>query len=1479
MNKEFQPQQENKYGTEYEEFIEYNTPEKIKQLNKSKAEEAFTKATQLLKQINSEIRDIKQGFENLETRDQKSPEFVFLNNLEELVPQIEDRINMINIKLSEFDIAVNEIDKGSGQDNKSNESNRNSILQKFIKIKLPDDQKEYKYMESEVENLFDKVFNNSDANAEIGIDYKEILDRYSNKDYQNFSVSDLEMAIAYHILMSWKEHDIENRKKAGMQNPEEGMDYENNDKQIQWAKMHARKIVEIIKEKEQNIINKKNKFQDKFSSIVEEFYDMHPEQRPQSAETKDTTNTGIVTNTSYDLDPQFGKREINWIVTNENDGESGKESKNIEDKETTKEQPTQKQQESKNDTQEKKDTKSRESRSLEDKKMEIFGKLSEFGELSEAQKFLIIEQFLQFKFDIIREDTQREFVDDTQKKISEVKDGKSWFGRQISKIKKGWVSAKQSIKKEFKLASSEKSKTNDFLRNDLTEADVETLKILADRAKNSDFDLEFSESGKINVLYAGKWDNYKLTPENQELIYEFNKIANEFANMSYEWSLDTAKNGQRKEYESKQKEFLNLYTQLCGLAKNKGNADFASDEFGGKLNQNIKLNQYIIQNQDIERQIKKSSNQIVWLRAFKNEFISKAPWSVAGAASRMLAMTGIGLIGGLIGAGTIGAIRSREMGKKDLSQVDKNARRGIKDTKMKNVVDVERSGKDVIYKRDESGNVIVDKEGRPIIDQEKEFTTGLASKIDKLIERINSEENEEKKSELIRMLQNRIDYTESKINAGLVNFGDKENRLLNQYKIMHSLSVAKAIGHYQNYNKYKKNEVNKRLEQLLLMKEEDIKNDRDKFLFNRARNGAIMSAGFFFAGYGARALFETFGWFPHHMDSSEDVIKLLKNGSLTERDIDTIFNNPKLLGNEDVINAVLNSKKDLTGHIDQYLNAYPAARENTSVLRYLETLTTSKSDKAFLSKLIQENSQVSPMDSIVENINIANMSADQIHELASHGATVVRGGSISETLDTAMTPNTKMTLITFDKSGNPIISENVSANLVAPGAKTQIIDGNIITVDENPANTSWYDFYIKNPDKLQDIVDKMNVGVKSDLSRLVDTETPVLDQGNINILTLNDLSKTFHDIPDGVSRVVRIGEQDFTIMKDGTEFYFDHDGNPNTPLILMTEDNIRDAFPRNVSDILTGEKNPLLDTAEQIKNLQENYSSINEDVMKSKLLFYKLKGDLDNANLSPAEKANITDQMNEISGAVSEKIDSQQKLLFQIEDLKDSQNSQNFDFKIPAPEWEPKVNNVSEIGSINDLQKTFEGVGDGVGLKLNINGHEVVVMKDGSEFYFDDDASAITPLRQITQENMDQYFPSKTPDVLDTSNVKPDTNFSDIRNADLITKGTIDYKDLLESNPEKVRQFIKFDRPGGLFSPSGGQDLGDDLDAIYRNVNLSSEEKIQILTNIKNGLEDNSLVRDIKDPGLKESITRSYYWYKKEIDQDIALLQRKNLTP
>ena len=82
---------------------------------------------------------------------------------------------------------------------------------------------------------------------ELASDAQIIFPDFRNEKYR-------ELYLTGEILIAWRIHDKKCRQEAGFppENLDQGLDYENQPRQIQWAKMHARALLEIIDENHKN---------------------------------------------------------------------------------------------------------------------------------------------------------------------------------------------------------------------------------------------------------------------------------------------------------------------------------------------------------------------------------------------------------------------------------------------------------------------------------------------------------------------------------------------------------------------------------------------------------------------------------------------------------------------------------------------------------------------------------------------------------------------------------------------------------------------------------------------------------------------------------------------------------------------------------------------------------------------------------------------------------------------------------------------------------------------------------------------------------------------------------------------------------------------------------------------------------------------------------------------------------------------------
>jgi len=130
----------------------------------------------------------------------------------------------------------------------------------------------------------------------------------------------------------------------------------------------------------------------------------------------------------------------------------------------------------------------------------------------------------------------------------------------------------------------------------------------------------------------------------------------------------------------------------------------------------------------------------------------------------------------------------------------------------------------------------------------------LINKIDYLIKKIETEKDAHKKEKFIKSLKVRLDYSDKKLREGLVNFGSSEERLLNNYNLIKSISDGFAFVDSLG-NPQVNEELQQRLDRFLAAKKEKISKARKDYLRTKMELGALYAVGFYGLGfYGRKAL-------------------------------------------------------------------------------------------------------------------------------------------------------------------------------------------------------------------------------------------------------------------------------------------------------------------------------------------------------------------------------------------------------------------------------------------------------------------------------------------------------------------------------------------------------------------------------------------------------------------------------------------------
>lgn len=429
-----------------------------------------------------------------------------------------------------------------------------------------------------------------------------------------------------------------------------------------------------------------------------------------------------------------------------------------------------------------------------------------FNELSEGRKLLVLENLQQLTLGRIHEESQGKYQADVQQA--------GFFG----KIWKG-------ASKKWQIKSKEKA-TADELQTGGLEKHQTPLQQLTELAKNMP-EVDIQPDGKLSIRFAGDFEN--LTPEQQEIVDNFNRISNEFAQIPEEWSFATATKEEQAKYQAVKEVYDKARADLLTLRKDylgearEGDALIYVNEAEAAM----RFNQFLNTHPEAEKQLQNIQDEKAWTQALRDVFTERAGFAAAGFVGRSVTKGLLGWAAAPVVAAGLGAWRARGRAKDTLQERELGARRG---------------------KKDES------KEARNFVD--------ATDSIRKLEDSISKFENsfgdfESKKIEkYLVSLKVRIDYTRGKIEDGLINYGAPEERLKNRYEIFNILGQAEAI-----YNTYKdeliegNHKLSEKLDSFLATREQRINKTQAKFVRDQMLRGAVMGAGFALAGAAIKEYF------------------------------------------------------------------------------------------------------------------------------------------------------------------------------------------------------------------------------------------------------------------------------------------------------------------------------------------------------------------------------------------------------------------------------------------------------------------------------------------------------------------------------------------------------------------------------------------------------------------------------------------------
>jgi hypothetical protein len=477
----------------------------------------------------------------------------------------------------------------------------------------------------------------------------------------------------------------------------------------------------------------------------------------------------------------------------------------------------------------------------------------EFANLEEGQKIFILKNLKNRIVDIVKSDAQTQYSEYLKEKMV-----KSEGGNRASKIFKGiqniGIGLKEKFKQEVIMKNLENKVFNELLNTEENKKLIsEDLEMLTKNAKEKTIQLDSENNPTVIYLDPKDTEIENLTFEEAKAISEYNSAANKFREIPYEWGQEgkTILAGHKRKYEDAKEKYnkaRDIVLEIKSNREKKGEKGKAITEML-QLDNALQLDQLLNTHPELEKEfdnLSKDAGFKDYLTSGKgfgknligrggvNALLTGAGFTlrmgtklVAGiTATSTVAASSITFVAAPIIGGSVGALRARFRGKETLAQRQKEARYGKKDE---------------------------NKEAKNIVDAKN-----LTERMNDTIKAVENATTPEKKNQYLDQLKRRINYTQEKIENGLVNFGDNKSVLNNQFNLVNNLNNALILS--SSLEETTRKDVDERLEDFLLYKKEKINEAQKKFIHKQMRKGALMGAGFATAGYGVRYLGEHFGW-------------------------------------------------------------------------------------------------------------------------------------------------------------------------------------------------------------------------------------------------------------------------------------------------------------------------------------------------------------------------------------------------------------------------------------------------------------------------------------------------------------------------------------------------------------------------------------------------------------------------------------------
>lgn len=526
-----------------------------------------------------------------------------------------------------------------------------------------------------------------------------------------------------------------------------------------------------------------------------------------------------------------------------------------------------------------------------------------FSELSKGEKELVLENFQQLTYGRIQEEVDQRYKEKEQEKEEEIRrkhqtEDDRFYQRMWQGAQKAYEFGKLKLKKGKEKAKIEAQVFNEIQEGGI-EAHGEILEKIIGGVTKDDFEVHMNpDTHRAEVLYVN--DIEAKNEEEQQIIDEFNAVANDYNRTPEEWGYEDSSRYERFKKWFSERKYSQARERLINLLKKRADGSEEEKEQYAMLKMNeldaqVDMNRFFNANADVEkvmRDIRDESLQKRRVKAFFKRNGINFGYMGGGFLTRMGASSAAGLlatslasVGGLGAAAGVGAVRGRIRGWEELRKERESVRNKDEGRTSEEIKDDQVKRKELRGRINELAKQIENapqREERTIQQKISEVQSeiekiedrlyqegnlvnadSLSEKIERKITQLNeTDENgsQDKKQKILNSLKVRLSYTQDKLEDGLVKYGKGENRVASRLDLMQAMSQGYARIQAENKAPDSQAEsLEKRLNGLLKKRQEKIDKSREKYLRSRMKQSGAAAFGFAGVGYGLRAGSESLG--------------------------------------------------------------------------------------------------------------------------------------------------------------------------------------------------------------------------------------------------------------------------------------------------------------------------------------------------------------------------------------------------------------------------------------------------------------------------------------------------------------------------------------------------------------------------------------------------------------------------------------------